>query len=536
MNRREFLERVAVGAAGVASGAGGLGCAEALEPPADDGWDAGPVEHLIPSARHDRLLLKASFAEPLAAEPRLRVDERSVPGRASDTRGRFYRFDARGLEPGRRYALRLERASGEALTETWPLATLPAPDARPARFRLLAYTCAGGPELYHYTALGLGFLPLATRRRLLARALSFQPDALIANGDHVYWDLRSRFGWAMGGSIFARLAAGRFDRAQPLLGTPNEEVLTRAFGPQIAGLYGVSLRSLPSFFLQDDHDYTENDEASEALRTFPPDAFMRGAARATQQLYYPELFLDGSRVPEAGLAERTGSLRYGRLCEALLYDCRGGLSNDADPATGDRTAGFVPPEVERWLVGRSLRSDAQHLVHVPSTPLLWTAGKWGEWYPDARDPEGVLRAGAGKPFWPDGWLAQHDRLIAAAAARADRLPLFASGDLHATAAGRILRSGDQRLDANPVLSLLCGTLGTGRGSWPSEFRGTLPRPSGVLEAEEWIAPIEENGFSLLDFEPGLLRVSLFRWTPEQGGEALDRLQPFRVLELPRPGA
>jgi len=27
------------------------------------------------------------------------------------------------------------------------------------------------------------------RNRLLRRGLSFQPDAMIANGDHVYWDL-----------------------------------------------------------------------------------------------------------------------------------------------------------------------------------------------------------------------------------------------------------------------------------------------------------------------------------------------------------
>lgn len=32
------------------------------------------------------------------------------------------------------------------------------------------------------------FLPLAVRNRLLRRGLSFRPDAVVANGDHVYWD------------------------------------------------------------------------------------------------------------------------------------------------------------------------------------------------------------------------------------------------------------------------------------------------------------------------------------------------------------
>ena len=35
------------------------------------------------------------------------------------------------------------------------------------------------------------FLPPAVRNRLLRRALSFQPQAAVANGDHVYWDLLS---------------------------------------------------------------------------------------------------------------------------------------------------------------------------------------------------------------------------------------------------------------------------------------------------------------------------------------------------------
>ena len=85
-----------------------------------------------------------------------------------------------------------------------------------------------------------------------------------------------------------------------------------------------------------------------------------------------------------------------------------------------------------------------------------------------------------------------------------------------------------------MVSVLTGAVGTGALGWPSKFRGQLPVPSGVVEAEEWISPLEENGFSLIDFTPDDLTISFFRWRPEQGADALDRLDPFEVIELPRP--
>jgi hypothetical protein len=41
----------------------------------------------------------------------------------------------------------------------------------------------------------------------------------------------------------------------------NETVLKLAAGPQIVPVYGTDFRSTPVFFLQDDHDYFDNDEA-----------------------------------------------------------------------------------------------------------------------------------------------------------------------------------------------------------------------------------------------------------------------------------
>jgi len=535
LQRRDFL-KAAVGALALPSLGGLVGCRGVDPLPPESGWWGGEVAHLLPTVSHERLLLKASFRSPPQA-PRLLVAGRAIAGEATDSSGRFFRFLAGGLEPETRYRLELRDADGASLCDPWPLRTFPAPGRLPKRFRLLAYTCAGGSDLFLHPTQGFLFQPTGVRQRLLRRALDFEPDAAIANGDHIYWDIRSRPGIEMARSPQAWWAAGRFDRSQPILGTPNERVLHRAFGPQIAELYGTRFRSLPMFFLQDDHDYTENDEANERFRTFPPDAFMRAVATTTQRIYYPELLasrgLPSGRVSADGLSPHVAALRFGRLFEGLLYDCRRFVTNRRDPARHDPRSAFLPPDVEAWLLARTARSDAVYGAHVPSTPILWTAGKWGEWYPDTQDAEGRLRTDIDKPWWPQGWLAQHDRLVAAASARRDRLPLFVSGDLHATAAGRLLRTDEIDLRANPVVSVLSGTPGSAGPSWPSHFRGQKPVPSGVIEAEEWIAPIEENGFTLLDFEAEGVRLSFFRWRPEQGVEAIATLTPFRTLELPR---
>src|SRR5215471_461869 len=138
-------------------------------------WDSGNVRHLLPTVSDTQMLLKASFATPLAQPPSLRVDSATVPGRMTDTRGEMWAFHATRLAPGRRYTLDLKSSTGRALCQPWELSTFPSPDARPERLRVLFFTCAGGHE-------GLGFVPSAVRNRMFRRALSFRPDAAVANG------------------------------------------------------------------------------------------------------------------------------------------------------------------------------------------------------------------------------------------------------------------------------------------------------------------------------------------------------------------
>ena len=265
--------------------------------------------------------------------------------------------------------------------DPWPLKTFPKPEESPKSFRALMFTCAGGHDVTKR------FLPMPMRIRLLQRALSFKPDALVAIGDHVYWDQRSASSRNAADGAKRAEYAGRFDRTLPVLGTANERVLKRAVGPQIADLYRTYCRSVPVYFLQDDHDHFDNDEADDELVTLPPDWFNLSAARASQWLYFPEFLPDagrpaglasssaGDRFP-AHLSESFGTLRYGTLVEMLLYDCRRHVTLSGP------SAGFVPPDVEGWLLARMRTPGVAHVVNVPSTPIGWTAGKWGEWYAD----------------------------------------------------------------------------------------------------------------------------------------------------------
>ena len=509
--------------------------------PADDRWDRGRLRHILPAASHERVLVKASFDAPLSSAPELRAGEHRVRGQKNGPSGLFWQFDVPGLRPATRYTLSLNDGAGKALCESWPLSTFPAPDASPSRLRLLIYTCAGGHDALNEGRDKPSFLPSTLRRRLLQRGLSFAPDALIANGDHVYWDLRApRLSLSQGASREAIAYAGTFDRSAPLFGSPNEQVFYRATGPQILPLYGVSCRSTPVFFLTDDHDHFDNDEATDERVTFPPDPFMINLVRATRQLYYPEFLPDpnrplglpgasaGDRPPGAG--EAFGTLRYGRLLEVLLYDVRRTMTLNGP------TAVFVDDTVEAWLKARMAARDTAHLINIPSNPPGWSAGKWGEWYPDILGDDGRLTVAKTKPYWQSGWLKQHDRLMAAVSSMAGRIPLVVSGDLHALAEGHMHRSGSLDFGKNPVITVLSGPLGTGDTLWPSAFRGIGATPPNHLEMEELLKPLEENGFLIADFTESTITLRFFRFNAHtQPPDAIDRLEPFRVTELKRPG-
>lgn len=499
----------------------------------DLNWNAGQVDHILPTANHERFLIKISLREQIQTVPVLTVGRTLVNGQKTDSQGFFWTFDVTGLQPATEYELSLT-ASKKPLCDSWKLKTFPAPGDLPDRLRVLIYTCAGGHD--RLRAHEGRRLLSPKREKLLTRALSYRPDALIAIGDQVYWDLRGNGAARKGLSAAPPELAMPFDRDKPVVGTPNELALRDAAGPQIVPLYSTRLRSTPVFFFHDDHDYFENDEASDYFISFPPDPFNLELSRTLQSWYYPEFLPDHNRPANLGgssagdkapgVSECFGTLRYGRLAELLMYDCRRFLSLKGP------TGQFVPQETERWISRRVQDNEVLHTVNIPSTPMGWTAGKWGEWYPDYLNVEGKLTDHLNKPYWQSGWNSQHDRILRAISGNQRKIPLMISGDLHAIGATRIQQSNMEKFGAHPIVSILAGPLGA--DGWPSGYRGTKPLPPKSLDVAQDIEALEENGFVLVDFTPGTVEVHFFRFSPDRDSEDLIAdLLPFKTLTYNR---
>lgn len=520
-------------------------------------WDQGTIFHVLPTVNHERMLLKVSFDKSYDKPPRLLVDGRKVAGRMTDTQGMFWQFDVAGLKPDTEYQLSLTTAQGKAIGDEWPLKTFPAPDAEPKRLRLLIYTGLGGHDA-NIAWFGSGPLPLEVRIRLLKRALSFEPDAVVSSGDQIYYDLKyDASSKVMGADPRAINYAGEFDRDKAVLGTVNEKVLQKAVGPQIAYLYGTALRSTPTFFLLDDHDYFENDIATKeeelsnwklfflAWRSpffrggvsFPPDDFMLELARSAQKLYLPEFLPDNNRPKQGfpatdaddraqGVSEAYGTLRYGKLFEGLLHEGRRFVTLKG------KKAHVIHPRAEEWLIRRMRAEDTRHVAHLSATVFGWSAGKWMEWYPDVRGKDGHLTTAKDKYMWPEGWLLQHNRIMKAATGMDHTVPLFICGDLHSLAAGKLYQSGDLNMGDNPVHIVASGSLGTGRRAWPSAFRGMKAEPSTVLKLKEELKPVEKNGFLIADFTPNKIVLRFFAWRPPEPVAKIDKLKPFYTKVIP----
>ena len=538
------------------AGAGLAGCATASPSAfaARSDWEKGDVVHILPTASASEIMLKVSFASP-QDDARLLVNGRMAEGDPRDSEGRFWRFRARDLAPGRRHELVLRNGDGP-LCASWTLATLPPADAEVESFRILSFTCAGGLESARSIGGVEAFRPLALRQRLLERALDFNPDIMIANGDHIYWDQRAWLEHPVEEIRELTREAydeyGYFDKDALMTSGENEALIKRLADPQIAHLYGTRLRSLPTYFIGDDHDYFENDDAFEEYISFPPDDFMLRAGRAVQRLYYPEFLpsetrpvaFPGASAPEngPGISEAFGTIRAGRLFEAALYDCGRFLT------LKHKAAGLVPPRVEEWLVARTRAEDTHHFLHVPSHPAGWTAGKWREWYPDVVAPTdsnagvvvsthggaaGELTIEREKYAWQSGWFEQHQRLLSALSEQRSRPAAMLSGDLHAIGHGRIIRSRELDFTPNPVHSILAGPLGSSTAGWPTFARGVPPTPSALIELEQAGVPDERNGFTLIDVEPDRMIVRQFSWREPDPVESIDTLKPDRVIEIAR---
>jgi hypothetical protein len=63
------------------------------------------------------------------------------------------------------------------------------------------------------------------------------------------------------------------------------------------------------------------------------------------------------------------------LCEGIRY-------HDQTQTLAAPSAVFVDGTVRGLAKARMMAREVVHVVNIPSNPPGWSAGKWGEWYPD----------------------------------------------------------------------------------------------------------------------------------------------------------
>ena len=87
----------------------------------------------------------------------------------------------------------------------------------------------------------------------------------------------------------------------------------------------------------------------------------------------------------------------------------------------------------------------------------------------------------------------------------------------------------------PVTAVLSGPIGTRPGGWPSTRRGTGALAAGASRHGRAVKPIEQHGFTIVDFAPDKMVLRLFKWDVKtQPVKAIDALEPFYTTELVKP--
>ena len=466
------------------------------------------VNHILASASHEKLAISVSLSKKTTKLQLMLDNKVIIKGIQKDRIGTNWQFISDKLSSDHSYKLQLI-SEGDPIYKPWNLKTFPSPDAKVESVSIMAFTCAGGPEGFKISGKEF-FKPLKFRQKVFAEGLSKNPDFAISIGDHIYWDLRGENAPQVGrknklikfflGSYIG-LVYGSFNRSEKASSSKNEKVLKNIGNDQIASLYGTRFKSTPIFFIPDDHDYFENDDAEEKLVTFPADDFSKDAFKQMADLFYPPL-LD---TPVGQPKRKIGRIRYGNAFEGLIADCAG------DMTLGDKKALLISKKNEEWLLSRINQSKAKTLAFIPSHPFGYTAGKWREWYPDVVAEEGAsgtvinellsgnkgsLTTEVNKYLWQEGWFFQHQRLIKAISERKGSRFVF-SGDIHAIGAVSIIKSGKLKLK-NKLKSFLVGSVGSSSAGWPSFARGITAESPENLECESIYEVKEENGFTFFN--------------------------------------
>ena len=311
-------------------------------------WDPGVVRHVLPTVSDTRMLIKASFAAPLAETPILRVGGASVRGRMSDTRGEFWQFHATDLAAGRSYQLALVDSNGRRPVPAVGARDFPrprrTPGAIPPAVSLLRRRSRGD----EISAAGRAEPVAAPRAQLPA-----------AGGD------RQRRPRVLGSAVAADVEAARRARRKPSRWPASSTApawfsaaTTRPCSSEPAGTADRRcLRRRIPFHAGASSFRTTTTISTTTKRPtrsspFRPRISCCSSRAPRSSMFYPEFLPDvgrprglpwssAARPASTALSETFGTIRYGRLAEVLLYDIRRTLTLAGPSAV------YVDREAER---------------------------------------------------------------------------------------------------------------------------------------------------------------------------------------------
>ena len=240
------------------------------------------VRHILASASHERFALSISLYKKASKLDLILDGQNIVKGMQVDKKGTNWKFISDKLLSNQSYELQLI-SDDRPIYKPWKIKTFPSPNLDVENVSFMSFTCAGGPEGFRSSGKEF-FKPIKFRQKVFAEGLSKKPDFAISIGDHIYWDLRGESSPPVGRNnkfikfflgSYISLVYGKFNRLESASSSTNEKVLKKLGNEQIASLYGTKFKSTPIFFIPDDHDYFENDDAEEQLVTFPADKFSK---------------------------------------------------------------------------------------------------------------------------------------------------------------------------------------------------------------------------------------------------------------------
>ena len=215
---------------------------------------------LLPTVSDTRMLIKASFNAAAEQRPDLANRRYFVRGRMSDTRGEHWHFYATGLQPGRRYPLSLIGSDGRTLSQPWELSTFPGPERSSGAISCLFFTCAGRPRGIDH--LAPPSQPPAASRPELRSPMQWWRMAITCIGTSSR-PLAGRYTDARGRKAYRKIRPLR----ESCSAATTKPCSSASAMLQIASIYKTDFRSTPVFFLQDDHDYFDNDDATDEIIT-----------------------------------------------------------------------------------------------------------------------------------------------------------------------------------------------------------------------------------------------------------------------------